>query len=52
MTTVSEQHDGRPTVMVMAMDLGRRYWRLAFTTGLGQRPRCRTVETEHWTEPV
>jgi transposase len=32
----------------MAMDLGRSQWHLGFTTGVGQRPRCRTLSTEHW----
>jgi transposase len=30
------------------MDLGRREWKLAFTTGMGQRPRRRTVRTDAW----
>jgi len=27
----------------MSMDLGRRQWKLGFTTGVGQRPRQRTL---------
>lgn len=34
--------------LAMAMDLGRRQWRLAFTPGLGQRPRCRTLPATQW----
>ena len=37
--------DGR---LFMAMDLGLREWKLAFTTGPGQRPRRRTVRTDAW----
>jgi transposase len=32
----------------MAMELGRRQWKLAFTTGLGQRSRRRTLPAEAW----
>ncbi|HEY7192200.1 MAG TPA: IS110 family transposase [Gemmatimonadales bacterium] len=35
-------------VLVMAMDLGRGQWRVAFTIGAGQRPRIRTISAEHW----
>src|SRR4029434_11265809 len=34
--------------LLMAMDLGLREWKLAFTTGAGQRPRRRTVRTDAW----
>jgi transposase len=32
----------------MAMELGAREWKLAFTTGPGQRPRRRSVRTDAW----
>ena len=32
----------------MSMELGRRQWTLAFTTGIGQRPRRRTLSTTAW----
>jgi transposase len=43
-------HDqtGSGSPLAMAMDLGRRQWRLAFTTGLGQRPRCRSLPATQW----
>jgi len=34
--------------LLMAMDLGLREWKLAFTTGSGQRPGRRTVRREAW----
>jgi transposase len=30
------------------MELGRRQWKLGFTTGVGQRPRRRTLSTDAW----
>jgi len=32
----------------MAVELGRRQWKLGFTTGVGQWPRRRTVSTDAW----
>jgi transposase len=34
--------------LLMAMELGRRQWKLAFTTGFGQRARRRIVPTDVW----
>src|SRR6202035_4350159 len=34
--------------LLMSMDLGRRQWKLGFTTGVGQRPRQRTLATDAW----
>jgi transposase len=34
--------------LLMSMELGRRQWTLAFTTGIGQRPRRRTLSTTAW----
>ena len=34
--------------LLMAMELGVREWKLAFTTGAGQRPRRRTLRTDAW----
>src|SRR5215813_6055463 len=34
--------------LLMAIELGRRQWKLGFTTGVGQRPRRRTVSTTAW----
>lgn len=39
--TVPEQEDKR--VLYMALELGRREWRLGFTTGMGKRPRERVM---------
>lgn len=33
-----------PVVLHMAFELGERCWKLAFSTGLGQKPRLRSVE--------
>jgi transposase len=32
--------------LLMSMELGRRQWKLGFTTGVGQRPRQRTLSTD------
>ena len=34
--------------LLMSMELGRRQWTLGFTTGIGQRPRRRTLSTAAW----
>ena len=41
-------HDMNPTipttpVLYLALELGQRTWKLAFTVGLGQKPRLRTI---------
>ena len=52
-TTIgSEEHVERsvvaPPSLLMAMELGKYEWKVGFTTGLGQRPRRRTIRTDHW----
>jgi hypothetical protein len=52
-TTIgSEEHVERsvvaPPSLLMAMELGKYEWKVGFTTGLGQRPRRRTIHTDHW----
>jgi len=32
----------------VSMELGRRQWKLGFTTGVGQRARRRTLSTDAW----
>jgi transposase len=32
----------------MSMELGRRQWKLGFSTGVGQRSRRRTLSTDAW----
>src|SRR5215471_5174770 len=34
--------------LLLAIELGRRQWKLGFTTGVGQRPRRRTIGTDAW----
>jgi hypothetical protein len=45
--TVTTPREERSAVtrdrLLMAMDLGRREWKLGFTTGVGQRPSRRTL---------
>ena len=41
-------HDGIPTisttpVLYLSLELGQKNWKLAFTVGLGQKPRLRTI---------
>lgn len=36
------------TTLVMALELSKAQWRVAFTTGVGQRPRRRLVRREQW----
>lgn len=39
----------QPSVrLLMALELSRRQWTVAFTTGAGQRPRRRTLATTAW----
>jgi len=53
-TTIgSDEHVERsvvapPPLLLMAMELGKYEWKVGFTTGLGQRPRRRTIRTDHW----
>lgn len=37
-----------PAPLFLALELGGAQWKLGFTTGIGQRPRRRTVRTETW----
>jgi len=45
MTTTHEQNSTIPTVPVLyfSLELGSKNWKLAFTIGLGQKPRLRTI---------
>lgn len=48
MTTMTRMHESTalPTTtinLLLAFELGERRWKLGFTTGLGQRPRIRSV---------
>ena len=36
------------TTLVMALELSSAQWKVAFTTGVAQRPRRRTVRREQW----
>lgn len=42
-TTQSTLPNTNPGVLYMAFELGQKQWKLGFTTGLGQRPRLRTI---------
>jgi transposase len=49
MTVTTQQEECSATTgrrLLMAMELNRAEWKLAFTTGLGQRPRRRTLRTD------
>ena len=35
--------DHATPVLYLALELGLKSWKLAFTTGLGQKPRYRTI---------
>src|SRR6516165_1669844 len=45
MTATHEQNSTTPTVPVLyfSLELGSKNWKLAFTVGLGQKPRLRTI---------
>ena len=45
MTTTHEQNSTIPTtpVLYFSLELGSKTWKLAFTIGLGQKPRLRTI---------
>jgi transposase len=45
-TTIHDEHAA--PYLLMAMELGRREWKLGFTTGVGQSTRRRTVRTDSW----
>jgi transposase len=51
MTVTTQREECTATVggrLLMSMELGRRQWKLGFTTGVGQRPRQRTLSTDAW----
>jgi transposase len=51
MTVTTQREEcsaGNGCRLLMAMELGLREWKLAFTTGVGQRPRRRTLRTDAW----
>src|SRR5437016_3747038 len=51
MTVTTQREECTATVsgrLLMSMELGRRQWKLGFTTGVGQRPRQRTLSTDSW----
>jgi hypothetical protein len=55
MTTTARHDESIPataviptTSLLMSMELGRYEWKVGFTTGLGQRPRRRSIRTDHW----
>ena len=51
MTVTTQREECSATVggrLLMSMELGRRQWKLGFTTGVGQRPRRRTLSTDAW----
>lgn len=44
MTTTTQKHDTRPAdALYLALELGAKSWKLAFTVGLGQSARIKTV---------
>ena len=51
MTVTTQRAECTETVggrLLMSMELGRQQWTLGFTTGIGQRPRRRTLSTAAW----
>ena len=42
-TTRTLVHLPEPPVLYLALELSRRSWKLAFSTGLGQKPRLRSI---------
>src|SRR5512134_1866909 len=51
MTVTTQCEECTATVggrLLMSMELSRRQWKLGFTTGVGQRPRRRTLSTDAW----
>ena len=47
MTTTIHDEYAAPRLL-MAMELGRREWKLGFTTGVGQSTRRRTMRADSW----
>jgi transposase len=47
-TTRRDEGSATPGRLLMSMELGRRQWKLGFTTGVGQRTRRRTLLAEAW----
>jgi transposase len=47
-TTRRDECSATPGRLLMSMELGRRQWKLGFTTGVGQRTRRRTLLAEAW----
>jgi transposase len=51
MTVTTQREECSATVggrLLMSLELGRRQWKLGFTTGVRQRPRRRTLSTDAW----
>ena len=46
-TTQTQPQTSAIGVLYMSFELGERDWKLAFTTGLAQRPRLRGVKARH-----
>ena len=42
-THASDSTTATAGVLYLALDLGQKSWKLAFTVGLGQKPRLRTI---------
>ena len=42
-TTRSRQRIATRSTLFLALELGETSWKLAFTTGMGQKPRERTI---------
>ena len=49
-TTRRDECSATPGRLLMSMELGRRQWKLGFTTGVGQRTRRRTLLAEAWSQ--
>src|SRR5712692_4041011 len=47
-TTRPEESNAIVGRMLMALELGRRQWNLAFTIGVGQRTRRRMIRADAW----
>ena len=43
MKTMTRDVESTVGPLLMAFELGQRWWKLGFTTGVGQRPRTRRV---------
>jgi len=46
-TTRSNQYTENQQILFVALELGATNWELGFSTGLGQKPRRRTIESGH-----